>query len=76
MPAQRVLAKGQAQRIGDVDSVLEGQVGSSRIHRELQIADHESGMSLILDTLIGDAAETGSRRNLDFRCWASCRAWR
>ncbi len=59
MPDQRVLAKGQAQRIGENASVLDCQVGERTAHLEQPIADHKAGMNLILETLKTQMSEEG-----------------
>ncbi len=53
MPDRHVLAKGQAERIGEEGSSLRFESGA-RDHRvEQAIPDHEEGMRLILQTLMG-----------------------
>ncbi len=60
MPEQRVLAKGQAQRIGEPASELDCQVGDRRSHVEQAISDHAAGMDLILQTLRSLLSATGA----------------
>ncbi|MCU0959734.1 MAG: acetate kinase [Pirellulaceae bacterium] len=54
MPQREVLAKGQAERIGEPGAVLSGQADGRTFRLEAAIADHEEGMRLILQGLTGD----------------------
>lgn len=53
---RRVLAKGHIERIGEQGSALETDFGNGLLRSEQAIADHETGMQLILDGL---TSETG-----------------
>jgi len=53
MPAARVIAKGLVERIGEADAALRHQHGDERHQVKGEIADHEEGMTLILETLVG-----------------------
>jgi acetate kinase len=53
MPDREVLAKGQAERIGEDGSSLKFEVGSRDHRLEQTIPDHEVGMRLILQSLMG-----------------------
>ena len=53
MPEKSVLAKGFIERIGQDGAALEYQHGERTERREVAVADHEAGMALILETLVG-----------------------
>ena len=52
MPERTVISKGLVERIGQPGAALQHQDHTERL--ESDIADHEEGMALILETLIGD----------------------
>ena len=52
MPETTVLAKGNLERIGEPDSCLKHQHSGGSHTVQHKIADHEEGMSLILETLV------------------------
>lgn len=54
MPQRNVLAKGQAERIGEDGASLQYVAGEHQHQITQEIADHEEGMRLILQCLIGD----------------------
>ncbi|MHB0960640.1 MAG: acetate/propionate family kinase [Pirellulaceae bacterium] len=53
MPDRQVLAKGQAERIGEEGSLLKCESGGCEHLLQQRIADHEVGMRLILQSLMG-----------------------
>ncbi len=53
MPQREVLAKGLVERIGEPDAVLEHRQGRKTRRLPVDVADHQEGMALILDTLVG-----------------------
>ncbi len=53
MPDREVLAKGQAERIGEIGSSLKFEVGARQHRLEQAIPDHELGMRMILQSLMG-----------------------
>ncbi len=53
MPEQSVIAQGVVERIGEPGAVLQHQYDDETRRLEGQIADHEEGMALILETLTG-----------------------
>ena len=53
MPQRSVIAKGIVERIGESGAALEHQYEDETRRLEGQIADHEEGMALILETLAG-----------------------
>jgi acetate kinase len=55
MPARRVLARGQAERIGADGASLQYQATAETRRLTCDIPDHETGMKLILDHLVGNA---------------------
>ena len=66
MPERSVIAQGIVERIGERDAVLQHQYEDETRRLEAQIADHEEGMALILEALVGpegvfaDVAEIGA----------------
>ena len=54
MPARTVLAKGLVERIGEPDAAIEHQYEDQTRRLEGEIANHEEGMALILESLLGD----------------------
>ncbi len=54
MPEKRVIAKGLVERIGEPGAALEHHYADEVRRLEGQIADHEEGMALILETLVGE----------------------
>jgi len=53
MPAEKVLAKGLLEKIGEETSQL-NHFSDSKEHKiKTKVADHSAGMKLILDTLVG-----------------------
>lgn len=52
MPQRQVLAKGQAERLGEECSALEFEAGGRHKRIERPIGDHHEGMRMILDTLV------------------------
>ena len=52
MPAGRVRAKGQVERIGDRHSKLTHQCGTETVTRQTSAPDHERAMQLILEMLV------------------------
>jgi acetate kinase len=53
MPEQSVIAQGVVERIGEPGAVLQHQYDDETKRLEGEIADHEEGMALILETLAG-----------------------
>ncbi len=53
MPQRDVLAKGQVERIGEAGASLQFEAGTHSFRVEQPVADHEQGMRLILDSLVG-----------------------
>lgn len=53
MPEKRVISKGLVERIGEEGSALQHHYADEVRRLEGQIADHEEGMALILETLAG-----------------------
>ncbi len=53
MPEKRVISKGIVERIGEKLAALEHHYADEVRRLEGQIADHEEGMALILETLAG-----------------------
>jgi acetate kinase len=53
MPAKEVVCSGLLERIGESRSVLKHEHDGKIERREREIADHEQGMALILETLNG-----------------------
>ncbi|NLS90764.1 MAG: acetate kinase [Planctomycetaceae bacterium] len=53
MPEKRVISKGLVERIGEEGSALQHHYADEIRRLEGQIADHEEGMALILETLTG-----------------------
>jgi acetate kinase len=53
MPEKRVISKGLVERIGEKHGALEHHYADEVRRLEGQIADHEEGMALILETLAG-----------------------
>lgn len=53
MPEKRVISKGLVERIGESNAALEHHYADEVRRLEGQIADHEEGMALILETLTG-----------------------
>jgi acetate kinase len=53
MPAEKVLAKGLLERIGEKTSQLSHSFDGSTYDIEQKISDHTAGMKLIIDTLGG-----------------------
>ena len=53
MPERRVLAQGLVERIGEPGAALQHQYEDQSLRLEGQLADHEEGMALILETLTG-----------------------
>ena len=53
MPEKRVISKGLVERIGEESAALEHHYADEVRRLERQIADHEEGMALILETLTG-----------------------
>ncbi|GHS91230.1 acetate kinase [Planctomycetales bacterium] len=62
MPTKKVLAKGLVERIGLPKAILTHKVGDNKNVFERDIPNHEVGMQLILDTLVG--AECGVIKNI------------
>jgi acetate kinase len=66
MPDRTVISKGLVERIGEPGAALQHQYEDEVRRLEGQIADHEEGMALILETLAGqhgvldDASEIGA----------------
>jgi acetate kinase len=67
MPQGRVLARGIVERIGEAGAAIEHQYEDQTRRLEGQIADHDEGMALIIETLINpeagvlrDTAEIGA----------------
>lgn len=54
MPARCVLARGQAERIGAEGASLQYQAKAESKRMACSIPDHEAGMQLILNTLVGN----------------------
>jgi acetate kinase len=54
MPAEKVLAKGLLEKIGQEDSQLNHSVDSKEYKIKTKAADHTTGMKLILDTLVSN----------------------
>ncbi|MGA2915316.1 MAG: acetate kinase [Sedimentisphaerales bacterium] len=62
MPAEKVLAKGLLEKIGEESSQL-NHFSDSKEHKiRTKVADHSAGMKLILDTLVNP--QTGVIRNV------------
>ncbi|MCX5633663.1 MAG: acetate kinase [Phycisphaerae bacterium] len=62
MPAEKVLAKGLLEKIGEENSQL-NHFSDSKEHKiRTKVADHSAGMKLILDTLV--APQTGVIKNV------------
>ncbi len=53
MPEKRVISKGLVERIGEKNAALEHHYADEVRRLEGEIADHEEGMALILETLTG-----------------------
>ncbi len=53
MPEKRVISRGIVERIGEQHAALEHHYADEVRRLEGQIADHEEGMALILETLAG-----------------------
>ena len=53
MPQRDVLAKGQVERIGAEGASLQFEAGSHKYRVEQAVEDHEQGMRLILESLVG-----------------------
>ena len=53
MPERRVLAQGLVERIGEPGAALQHQYEDQSLRLEGELADHEEGMALILETLTG-----------------------
>ncbi len=53
MPEKRVVAKGLVERIGEPGAALQHWYEEETHRQDGQIADHEEGMALILETLTG-----------------------
>ena len=53
MPAEKVLAKGLLEKIGEETSQLSHFCDSKEHKIKTKVADHSAGMKLILDTLVG-----------------------
>ncbi len=66
MPQKRVISRGIVERIGQRGAALEHQYADEVRRLEGEIADHEEGMALILETLtgsdgvLGDVGEIGA----------------
>lgn len=56
MPAEKVLAKGLLEKIGEETSQLNHSVNSKEHKIKTKVADHTAGMKLILDTLVSPQA--------------------
>ena len=66
MPEKRVISKGLVERIGEENAALEHHDAGDDVQRlERQIADHEEGMALILETLTGDDGALESAEEVD-----------
>lgn len=53
MPEKAVISKGLVERIGDSGAALKYQFQGQKKCLQCEIADHQKGMALILDTLVG-----------------------
>jgi acetate kinase len=62
MPAEKVLAKGLLEKIGEETSQLNHFSDSKEYKIKTKAADHSAGMKLILDTLV--APQTGVIKNV------------
>ena len=62
MPEKRVISKGLVERIGEEGSALQHHYADEIRRLEGQIADHEEGMALILETLTGPRRSARNRR--------------
>ncbi len=62
MPAEKVVAKGLLERIGEEKSKLSHSFDGSEYKVEQKIGDHSAGMKLIIDTLTD--AKTGVIKNV------------
>ncbi|MHC5083215.1 MAG: acetate/propionate family kinase [Planctomycetota bacterium] len=51
MPSRTILAKGMVERIGEADSNLVHQYSGNKHGSQIDIADHDAGMAVILSTL-------------------------
>ncbi len=58
MPQQTVLVKGQVERIGEPGSALSYEAGAHRQRVEHAVHNHQQGMRLLLDSLVGPADHT------------------
>ncbi len=58
MPDRTVLAKGQVERIGEHGSAVQFSAGEHRHRVERPVADHEQGMRLLLESLVGSEDHT------------------
>ncbi len=54
MPEKAVISKGLVERIGDSGAALKYQHNGEKKCVQCEIPDHQQGMALILDTLVGD----------------------
>jgi len=64
MPEKTVLARGLVERIGEPEASLQHQYEDQSIRLKGQLADHEEGMALILETLTGENGALGDLREI------------
>ncbi len=53
MPAEKVVAKGLLEKIGEETSILNHSFDSKELKIQTKAADHSAGMKIILETLVG-----------------------
>lgn len=62
MPAEKVLAKGLLEKIGEETSQLTHEFDEKKFKSQPKVPDHSVGMELILATLVGK--ETGVMKDI------------
>ena len=65
MPEKRVISKGLVERIGEESGAIQHHYADEVRRLEGQIADHEEGMALILETLSGGEGVLGPEEEID-----------
>ncbi len=65
MPEKRVISKGLVERIGEESGAIQHHYADEVRRLEGQIADHEEGMALILETLSGGEGVLAPEEEID-----------
>jgi len=65
MPGKAVICRGLVERIGESDGALRHQYQDRTSCRRVEIADHQEGMALILETLAGAESDLNDTKEID-----------